>query len=308
MSNEIDYSRISETLGKMAHYLGNHNCIGVGVSGGSDSTIIVHMLATYFRQHLPKIHFVFCDTGLEYQATRRFIKELEAKYDIEIETVRGVPIPLAVKREGVPILSKKFSQTVGAYVRKVPYAVERVEHSDKFDSRSKAHLSDTEVAIAKEVEKRGLLVSDKCCYLSKKQPSDRHYKELGVDLHVTGERRAEGGVRAVVNTSCFMPNVHGRDHYMPLFFWNDATKAYYKESEGIRYSDCYEVWGMKRTGCVGCPCNSRVGEDLKMIEKYEPKLYKACINIFGESYRLMDEFCTRRKTRILEEQLTMEGF
>lgn len=95
---------------------------------------------------------------------------------------------------------------------------------------------------------------------------------------------------------------------MPLFFWNDETKQYYKESEGIRYSDCYEVWGMKRTGCVGCPCNSQVGEALKMIEKYEPKLYKACINIFGESYRLMDEFCTRRKTRILEEQLKLEGF
>lgn len=193
MSDKIDYSRIAETLGKMAHYLGNHNCIGVGVSGGSDSTIIVHMIATYFRQYLPKIHFVFCDTGLEYQATRRFLKELEKRYDIEIETVRGVPIPLAIKREGIPILSKKFSQVANAYSRGVNWAVDRVEHPERYDSTTKGHLSDTEVILAKEIKRRGILVSAKCCQVSKKNPAYRKYRELGADLIISGERRAEGG-------------------------------------------------------------------------------------------------------------------
>lgn len=87
---------------------------------------------------------------------------------------------------------------------------------------------------------------------------------------------------------------------MPLFFWNDETKQWYKEHEGIRYSDCYEVWGMKRTGCTGCPFNSRIGIDLDMIQKYEPNMYKACMNVFGESYRLMDKFNVRRM-KILKE-------
>lgn len=66
------------------------------------------------------------------------------------------------------------------------------------------------------------------------------------------------------------------------------------------YSDCYEVWGMKRTGCVGCPFDSRIGDELKTIKKYEPQLYKACMNVFGASYELMDKFEVRKR-KILGE-------
>lgn len=59
---------------------------------------------------------------------------------------------------------------------------------------------------------------------------------------------------------------------------------------------------MKRTGCVGCPFNSRVGDELQIVQKYEPKLYKACINLFGESYSLMDEFNVHRKKILKVEE------
>lgn len=53
---------------------------------------------------------------------------------------------------------------------------------------------------------------------------------------------------------------------------------------------------MKRTGCVGCPFNSRVGEELAVIKEHEPKMYTACMNVFGESYRLMAEFHVHRRS------------
>lgn len=81
---------------------------------------------------------------------------------------------------------------------------------------------------------------------------------------------------------------------MPLFWWNDDVKLDFKTAEGIRYSDCYEVWGMRRTGCVGCPFNLKVSDELTTILKYEPNLYKACVNVFGMSYKLVDEFDCRR--------------
>ncbi len=46
----------------------------------------------------------------------------------------------------------------------------------------------------------------------------------------------------------------------------------------------YVEYGLKRTGCVGCPFNPRINEELEIIEKYEPKLYTAAVNIFGKSY------------------------
>lgn len=41
---------------------------------------------------------------------------------------------------------------------------------------------------------------------------------------------------------------------------------------------------MKRTGCVGCPFNPRINEELNVIKQYEPKLYRAAMFIFGKSY------------------------
>lgn len=106
----VDHERIHNTLAKMGYHLETHNSICVSVSGGSDSDVIVHIIATYFREHLHKVHFVFVNTGLEYRATLRHLDDLERKYDISIDRVRGTPIPLAVKRHGIPFLSKKVSE------------------------------------------------------------------------------------------------------------------------------------------------------------------------------------------------------
>jgi 3'-phosphoadenosine 5'-phosphosulfate sulfotransferase (PAPS reductase)/FAD synthetase len=111
------------------------------------------------------------------------------------------------------------------------------------------------------------------------------HKEYCPDLSVNGMRRAEGGRRAGSIQTCFTPN-HGDkpDNYRPLWFWTDADKAVYKEWSGLRYSDCYEVWGLKRTGCVGCPCNSKAERELEIVEQYEPRLVKAARSVFGASY------------------------
>lgn len=43
---------------------------------------------------------------------------------------------------------------------------------------------------------------------------------------------------------------------------------------------------MRRTGCVGCPYGRNIKDELKLMKKYEPKLYASCVNIFGDSYKL----------------------
>ena len=291
----VDHAVINQTMGKMAHYLNNHECIVVSVSGGSDSDIIVHIIATHFRDFLPKIHFVFVNTGLEYQATKDHLNYLEDKYDITIDRVRGMSVVTAVRKYGVPVQSKVFSKRVNAYCRDVPYALKWIQVPMSRKTRFSAPTP-KEVALAKAIKKRGISVSEKCCKYSKKNPAVKYLKSVNADLNITGERRSEGGIRSLVHKSCFEPaNNDHIDKYMPLFFWNDETKQYYKESEEIRYSDCYEVWGFKRTGCVGCPFNSRTAADLKAVKKYEPKMYKACVNVFGESYRLSDEFGMRKQ-------------
>ena len=41
---------------------------------------------------------------------------------------------------------------------------------------------------------------------------------------------------------------------------------------------------MLRTGCAGCPFNSKFDDEKRIIDIYEPKLSKAVSKIFKESY------------------------
>lgn len=54
--------------------------------------------------------------------------------------------------------------------------------------------------------------------------------------------------------------------------------------------------------------NLNVSADLQTMQLYEPNLYRACMNVFGESYRLMDEFHCRKKKCLPEPlQYTLDA-
>lgn len=119
---------------------------------------------------------------------------------------------------------------------------------------------------------------------------------------MTGIRKAEGGIRAANYKNCFTPGEDKADTFRPIFYFTDADKEYYCEHFGVKHSACYEVYGLKRTGCVGCPYNQRVLEELKTVEIYEPKLYKACMNVFGKAYEYTQKFHEFRAKKKAEVQ------
>lgn len=85
--------------------------------------------------------------------------------------------------------------------------------------------------------------------------------------------------------SCYTPASNSRiAQFRPIFYWSDADKKEYEEFCGIVHSDCYTVYGFKRTGCACCPFGSDFEHELEVIKQYEPKLYQAANAIFGESY------------------------
>ena len=127
-------------------------------------------------------------------------------------------------------------------------------------------------------------ISAKCCQKAKKDPAARYEAAHDIDMSCTGVRKAEGGQRAIVYKTCFTKTFAGTDYFRPIFWLTDKDKQDYKEHYQISYSDCYEVWGMKRTGCPGCPYGKEFEQELELMQKYEPKFYKAAWNIFGASY------------------------
>lgn len=186
------FAEIERTFRKIEEHIGSHESIMVSVSGGSDSDCIVHLLCTYFPEYLEKCHFVFGDTGLEYNATKCHLDELEEKYGIKIDRVKGKSVVWAVRTYGVPILNKYKSHVIEAYQHGLPYA-ERYIFEEGAVRYHVMTFTEKQKEMVRYVKENNIPISDKCCDVSKKKPLLEYAKKHNTDLNVTGERRAEGG-------------------------------------------------------------------------------------------------------------------
>ena len=286
---------------------GGYKKVLCSISGGSDSDIVLDIVAKCDNNKI--VDYVFFDTGLEYQATKEHINFLENKYNIKIETIRPkIPIPLSCKQYGQPFLSKHVSEMISRLQKhNFNWEDEPLEELIKKYPNCKSALewwTNSKPSPSHNIKQNKLLkeflitnppsfkISNKCCKYAKKDLAHNKIKE-GYDLHITGVRKAEGGVRASAYKSCFDNTEKGYDNYRPIFWIKDDDKLDYRKLFNVSNSKCYSVYGLKRTGCCGCPYGRDFSFELKVIEEHEPKLYKAVTNIFKDSYeytKLYQEF------------------
>lgn len=296
-------------------------------SGGSDSDIMLHLIETVRRGFdLPPVQYCFFNTGLEMEAIKRHVRDMAEQYGVTITEYRPKKnIVLATRDHGLPFISKIVSSGLEVVQRKnIPLSIaeEYTSAEDKQAKRAelKARYPKSEAAInflcgcnsAGEPRPDIQLVigsseylldfiienpipfsiSNKCCDCCKKQVASAAQKPF--DMVITGERRAEGGMRSVPrkdNTSmCFTETSEGKYRLRPLFYVSNTDKQWYKNHYKIRYSDAYEVYGLTRTGCCGCSISARAVEDLEKIRPYEPNLVKAAWNVFGDSYKYRQQY------------------
>lgn len=270
------------------------------ISGGSDSDILLDICVKLDADK--KIVYVWFNTGLEYQATKEHLKFLENKYGIEIKVINAVkPIPLTCREYGQPFLSKKISDNIQR-LQKYNFKWEDKPFNELLEEypNCKSALrwwcnewgKDSKFNISRNKWLKEFMIanppdfkiSPKCCDYAKKKPVKNYISENKIELNMYGVRKAEGGARASAYKTCFSLNYNGSDEYRPIFWYKEATKRKYEETYGVTHSACYSVYGLDRTGCAGCPFGKYFERELEIIEKYEPKLYRAVNKIFGKSY------------------------
>lgn len=309
-------------------------------SGGADSDIMIDLIerARQMLPSLPKVKYVFFNTGLEMKATKDHVKATAEKYGVEIIEARPkVNIVQATRKYGEPFVSKIMSSGLSEWQKKgIPLSIadEYEQAEDKIAKRKELkerypHCENVinflcccnnkgeprpniQLVINSSKYMRDFIaeyppdfsISAKCCDYCKKQLA--HSIQKDYEMIITGERRDEGGRRSVPrqdNTSlCFTETASGQYRLRPLYYVSNKDKAWYKETYGIRYSDAYEVYGLTRTGCCGCPISYKAVDDLKKIEPYEPNVVKAAWNIFGDSYRYRQKYNEYKARRMAEEK------
>ncbi|MCD8090524.1 MAG: hypothetical protein LUD81_07900 [Clostridiales bacterium] len=289
---------------------------------------------------LPPVKYIFFNTGLEMDATKRHVKEIAEKYNVEIDTVRPkMSVVTATKKYGLPFISKIMSSGLETVQTKnIPLeihdeywgaedkAAKRQELKERYpkcqsainflcccnsagEPRPNIQLVINSSAYMLDFIKENPIpfkVSNKCCTYCKKNAA--HTAQKGYEMVITGERRDEGGMRSVPrrdNTSlCFTETADGQYRFRLLYYVSDKDKEWYKEHYKIRYSDAYEIYGFTRTGCCGCSISSKAIEDLERLKPYEPNLFRAAWNVFGESYRYRQKYNEYKRMR--QEQAKKE--
>lgn len=309
-------------------------------SGGADSDILIDLIETARKiaPSLPPVKYVFFNTGLEMKATRDHVKATAEKYGVEIMEARPkVNIVKAVRTYGIPFVSKIMAGGLDEWQKKgIPLSIgdeydaaedkhaKRQELSERYPhceslinflcccNRAGDPRPDIQIVINSSKYMRDFIaeyppdfkISAKCCDYCKKQVAHRVQKYY--EMIITGERRDEGGMRSVPrkdNTAlCFTETSSGKYRFRPLYYVSDKDKAWYKETFGVRYSDAYEVYGLTRTGCCGCPISYKAVEDLEKIGKYEPNIKKAAWNLFGKSYEYRQKYNEYKQQRMAKEK------
>ena len=312
-------------------------------SGGSDSDIMLHMIEmTREIFNLPSIAYCFFNTGLEMDAIKRHVKDMERLYGVTItEHKPKKNIIQSVRDHGAPFISKIVSAGIeGIQSKGIPLSIHD-EYNDAEDKAAKRAELKVRYPKCESVinflcccnsageprpniqlvinSSKYLLdfikenpipfkISAKCCDHCKKHIAQKAQKPF--DMVITGERRDEGGMRSVPRkaefhnnaTMCFSQAADGKYRLRPLYYVSDADKQWYKDYYGIKYSDAYEVYGLKRTGCCGCSISASATADLEKIRPYEPNLVKAAWNVFGDSYEYRAEYNAYKARRLGEKK------
>lgn len=275
----------------------------------------------------------------EYQAVKGYIKVRSGNEIVNIPCKSASNIVNATREHGIPFVSKIMSGGLSDWQKKgIPLSI-----ADEYEQAEDKHAKRLELkerypkceslinflcCCNKDGEPRPNIqlvinsskymrdfiaeyppefqISAKCCDYCKKHVA--HFFQKDYEMIITGERRDEGGMRSVPrkdNTSlCFTETASGQFRLRPLYYVSDKDKAWYKETYGIKYSDAYEVYGLTRTGCCGCPISYKAVDDLELIRPYEPNVVKAAWNIFGDSYRYRQKYNEYKAKRRAEKKST----
>lgn len=327
----------------IAKHLKEHPNAICSYSGGSDSDIMIDLIErTRDAFKLPPVKYVFFNTGLEMQAIKKHVKNTAEKYGVEINEARpSVNIVQATRKYGIPFVSKIMSTGLSDWQKKeIPLSIAEEYDQAEDKSAKRKELKERypkcesvinflcccnsageprpniQIVINSSKYMRDFIadyppefkISAKCCDYCKKQVA--HKVQKNYEMVITGERRDEGGMRSVPrkdNTAlCFTETSSGQFRLRPLYYVSDKDKEWYKEHYGIRYSDAYEVYGLTRTGCCGCPISYKAVDDLEKIRPYEPNVVKAAWNIFGKSYeyrKKYNEYKEKRRESEKREEL-----
>ncbi len=171
MDNELILLDRIEVIKQTISKVGEDKCY-LSLSGGKDSTVLHYLI----DESLPdnKIPRVFFDTGIEYIAVVKFVKEL-ASHDDRFKIINSkTNIKKVLNEKGYPFKSKLHSHNVGIFnnngiTEHIYKYLNTTTSMYKCPSKLKYHF--------KKNNGLNFKIADYCCTEFKKKPARKYEKE-----------------------------------------------------------------------------------------------------------------------------------
>lgn len=254
-------------------------------SGGRDSTVLSRLLDVAIPDN--KVPRVFCDTGIEFNEIRNFVKR-ERERDSRIVIIPpSRNIKELLQTYGYPFKSKEFAErlhrareVLGTEKEKLNWMQKFITGKDKYGNETQFTCPDM---LKYLIYTNDFPISDKCCYYLKEAPIQTWSKENKKPVHITALLQAEGGRRA--NTSCLAFKRGKLFHFNPFAVVPEEFISYLIDKYNIELCKLYyPPYNFKRTGCKGCPFNINLQSELETIRYFFPSEAKQCEHIWKPVY------------------------
>ncbi len=272
----------------------------VSFSGGKDSTILlalIKMCEEIYTIPIGGIPAVFVNTGVELGATIDFVKWCkDSGWYGNLKTIRPEKsFHWCLTEKGKPMKSKLKSEMLARYQKNQKegvkntacYYLHGVAPNGKSYQKTKIANKDLHLLHGDF----DIKVSNKCCDVLKKKPAGAYVKANLVKGYMLGERMAEGGVRQMVNEKRVQNGGKPCTKYskgvivkLPIIDWTDEDCDAFISKYNVPLSNAYTKYGLKRTGCIGCPYALDLTNNLKVLYDYEPIRYKATMHWLKDVY------------------------
>ncbi len=250
----------------------------ISFSGGKDSTALHYLI----DEALPgnNIPRVYADTGIEYNAVKAFVKELQAQDD-RIEIIKpSVNIKQMLERDGYPFKSKEHSLFLSVYQNSgIGLTV------NMYLNGNRGKYKCPKILKHQFKSDYTLKISDKCCRRLKKEPFKKWSKENNKSIVMTGMMASEGGLRESIQ-NCIITDKDGNlKKFHPLLKVSEEWEEWYIETRNIKLCKLYyHPYSFERTGCKGCPYALRLQEQLEVMYTLMLEEYRQCELIWKPVY------------------------